>query len=42
MEEKKTIKEEYAMDIQNTEVMLEKEEENLGIGYEIVVGSTNS
>ncbi len=42
MEEKKIIREEDPKKIQDTEVTLEKEEENLGIGYEIVIGSTNS
>ncbi len=40
MEGKKKINEEKDLDIQSTEVALEKEEENLGIGYEIVIGST--
>ena len=42
MEEKRIIQEEEPKKIQNTEVTLEKEEENLGIGYEIVIGSTKS
>ena len=40
MEEKRIVKEETAKDIQSTEVNLEREEENLGIEYEIVIGST--
>lgn len=40
MEHKKTTNEENVLDIQTTEVALEREEENLGIGYEIVIGST--
>lgn len=42
MEEKRIIQEEEPKKIQSTEVKLEKEEENLGIGYEIVIGSTKS
>lgn len=40
MEEKRIVKEETVKDIQSTEVNLEQEEENLGIEYEIVIGST--
>lgn len=40
MEEKKIVTEEMPKDIQSTEVNLEREEENLGIEYEIVIGST--
>ena len=40
MEEKKVVTEEMPKDIQSTEVNLEREEENMGIEYEIVIGST--
>lgn len=40
MEEKRVVTEEKSKDIQSTEVNLEREEENLGIEYEIVIGST--
>lgn len=40
MEEKKVVTEETPKDIQSTEVNLEREEENMGIEYEIVIGST--
>ena len=42
MEEKRIMKEETLKDIQSTEVNLGQEEENLGVGYDIVIGSTNS
>lgn len=42
MEEKRITQEETVSDIQNAEVLLECEEENPGIGYEIGFGSTNS
>lgn len=38
-EEKKKIVKEESMEIQNSKVNLEGEEENPGIGYEIVIGS---
>lgn len=38
-EKKNTIVEEENMEIQNPQVSLENEEENPGIGYEIVIGS---
>lgn len=46
MKEKANQKKEQAVKeeslrIQNTDVRLEKEEENLGIGYEIVINSEN-
>lgn len=41
MDEKKNVTEEVS-DIQSTEVVLDKEEENAGIGYEIVIGSLKS
>lgn len=39
MEEKKIIKDETTVEVNDTEVSLEKEEENKGIGYEVVIGS---
>lgn len=42
MEEKRVIKEEETEEIYNTEVILEQEEENPGIGYEIGFSSTKS
>lgn len=41
MEEKKVVKEESPKEIQSTDVDLGREEENLGVEYEIVIGSTN-
>lgn len=38
-EKKKTIVEEENMKIENPQVILGNEEENPGIGYEIVIGS---
>lgn len=40
MEEKRILKEEMPKTMQCLEVELEKEEENLGVEYEIVIGST--
>ena len=42
MEEKRIVQEETVEDIQNADILLEREEENPGIGYEIGFGSTNS
>lgn len=41
MKEKRIVKDETPKEIQSTEVKLEREEENLGVEYEIVIGSTN-
>lgn len=41
MKEKRIVKDEAPKEIQSTEVKLEREEENLGVEYEIVIGSTN-
>lgn len=41
MKEKRIVKEDAPKEIRNTEVELEREEENLGVEYEIVIGSTN-
>lgn len=41
MNEKRIVKEETPEEIRNTEVKIEREEENLGVEYEIVIGSTN-
>lgn len=40
MEDKRILKDEIPKTIQCTEIELEKEEENLGVEYEIVIGST--
>lgn len=43
LEDKKTVLEETSeVTIQNSEVNLEREEENPGIGYEIVIGSAEA
>ena len=41
MDEKKIVKEEQESNIENQSINVDKEEENLGIAYEIVIGSTN-
>lgn len=38
-EKKKTVSEREVLEIQNENLEIGKEEENLGIGYEIVIGS---
>lgn len=39
--EKKNVTEEKELKVQNTDVNIGKEEENLGVSYEIVIGSSN-